>query len=178
MSSPHLKNSPFKISWGVLQLDIAYQSPGWLSHVYMGNLTEASQTMEFQSTDRNFSVSWLIGLRPYPTRPAWAHLYETEERYFRVSRILGLIPSRKPRKSRKRSKKTPQKAPEETEEEPDFGLRRLFRTGSDDDDFDEASEEGTDDENSGSESDEPPVLAEPSFLELCKGLEVLLEDIE
>lgn len=146
----------------------------------MGELKKPSQTMDYQSQDRNFSVSWLLGLRPYPTRPSWAHLYETEERYFRVSRILGLIPSRKPRKSR-RTRKTSETvhstSDETVKEEPDFGLRRLFRDGSEDDDVDEDSE-GNDTDTSNDSDSDPPVLAEPAFLEFCKELEELLEDIE
>jgi hypothetical protein len=144
----------------------------------MGKLKKPGQAMDYQSQDRNFSVSWLLGLRPYPTRPSWAHLYETEERYFRVSRILGLIPSRRPRKSRRTRKieSALTKLNEKAKEEPDFGLRRLFSDGSEDDDFDES--EGTDTDASNESDVEAPVLAEPAFLEFCKELEELLEDIE
>lgn len=139
--------------------------------------------MEFQSQDPNFSVSWLLGLRPYPTRPVWAGLYETTDPHFRVSRILGLIPSYKPRKSRKKPKATPEtvkpEQDEESEEEADFGLRRLFRDGTDEDDVEEGSEESSDSEQTNSESEsDPPVLAEPGFLALCKQMEQLLDDIE
>ncbi|KAF7562534.1 hypothetical protein G7046_g1615 [Stylonectria norvegica] len=130
--------------------------------------------MEFQSPDPNFSVSWLIGLRPYPTRPSWANLYQTNDRRFRVSRLLGLMPSYKPRKRRPR-KASPAKpkAPFQEADEPEYGLRRLFSDGSDDDDFEE------DDEDSSAVVDEgPPVLAEPAFLDLCKQMELLLDDLE
>lgn len=139
--------------------------------------------MEYQSRDPNFSVSWLIGIRPYPTRPSWAHLYETDELHFRVSRVIGLWPSRKPRRSEMKVEETTTETEpsesEEVEEEPDFGLRRLFRTGTDeDDDLEDEAEESTDTETTSSETGDPPVLAESGFLELCKDYEILLGEIE
>ena len=135
--------------------------------------------MEFQSQDPNFSVSWLFGLQPYPTRPRWAGLYESKDRHFRVSRILGLIPSRKPRRSRKRKTKTPETATQEEGEaaEADFGLRRLFSDGTDDEDQEE-QDGSSDDETVADDNGESPVLAETGFLELCLEMESLLDEIE
>lgn len=61
--------------------------------------------MDFQSTDPNFRVSWLLGLRPYrrvavcpdwtikvDSRPEWAKDFETDDPGFFVSYLLGIKP--------------------------------------------------------------------------------------
>ncbi|KAJ4019062.1 hypothetical protein NW752_004802 [Fusarium irregulare] len=147
--------------------------------------------MELESTDINFSVSWLLGLKPKSTYPAWAQDFLTDEPRFLVSRLLGLLPSRKPRRRLRRrrcrsklvmSSTEPAKEDKEDQDEDQdaededmdfFGLGKLYG------DFDYET-----DDDSESESDdvpveeESPVLAEPAFLQLCKEMEELLDEIE
>ncbi|WZH42512.1 P-loop containing nucleoside triphosphate hydrolase protein [Fusarium acuminatum] len=142
--------------------------------------------MELESTDINFSVSWLLGLKPKSTYPEWARDYLTDEPRFLVSRLLGLIPSRRPRRRlrrRRQRSKTVVQSTESAEEEdqdaeyPDmdeFGLGKLYGDLPYETDDDSESES----EDTPVVDEEPPVLAEPAFLELCKEMEEFLDEIE
>ncbi|KAF9766438.1 hypothetical protein IL306_001173 [Fusarium sp. DS 682] len=142
--------------------------------------------MELESTDINFSVTWLLGLKPKSTYPSWARDFLTDEPHFLVSRILGLLPTHKPRRRlrRRRNRSKTVIVPEEPLKEGDqdaedqnmdvFGLGKLYGDipYETDDDSESESEEAPVVE------EEPPVLAEPAFLELCKQMEELLDEIE
>jgi hypothetical protein len=142
--------------------------------------------MELESTDINFSVTWLLGLKPKSTYPEWAKDYLTDEPRFLVSRLLGLVPSRRPRRRlrrrRQRSKTVVQSTESAEEEDQDaeyqvmdeFGLGKLYGDLPYETDDDSESES----EDAPVVDDEPPVLAEPAFLELCKEMEELLDEIE
>ena len=143
--------------------------------------------MELESTDINFSVSWLLGLKPKSTYPAWARDFLTDEPRFLVSRLLGLLPSRKPRRRLRRrrcrsklvmSSAEPAEEDKEDEDAEDedmdfFGLGKLY--GDLDYETDDDSESESDD---APVEEESPVLAEPAFLQLCKEMEELLDEIE
>ena len=159
--------------------------------------------MEFRSNDADFSVSWLIGLKPYkfiPYCPKWARQFQTEDPSFSVSWLLGIRPA--PRRLRRGGRRQAwrrqvnqskdedvgEASDDETEvqeqsdeEEEDYGLRRMFG------ELPKEEEEQTEDEggesagsNNASEqaSAEPAVLTDPSFLELCKDMEEMLDSIE
>ncbi|KAF5008081.1 hypothetical protein FDECE_5630 [Fusarium decemcellulare] len=146
--------------------------------------------MEFESADPNFSVSWLLGLQPYQhksTCPTWAKQYQTDDPHFLVSRLLGLLPSRRSRRSKKKRNRTKTvDQPEEPAQEEDedtvdedvdsFGIGKLF--GEIPYEIDDETETESEDKPALEEETEPPVLAEPSFLDLCKEMEELLEEIE
>lgn len=97
----------------------------------------ASPTMEFQSGDPSFRVSWLLGLRPYRTYrsvarcpqwakvkvascPEWAKEFQTDDPSFLVSHVLGIIPSPDT------SAQAAQKTLEYQKKWDIFGLRRLY----------------------------------------------------
>ncbi|SPJ88693.1 related to stage V sporulation protein K [Fusarium torulosum] len=142
--------------------------------------------MELESTDINFSVTWLLGLKPKSTYPEWAKDYLTDEPRFLVSRLLGLVPSRRPRRRlrrrRQRSKTVVQSSESAEEGDQDaeyqdmdeFGIGKLYGDLPYETDDDSESES----EDAPVVDDEPPVLAEPAFLELCKEMEELLDEIE
>ncbi|KAM0216083.1 hypothetical protein ACHAQD_007997 [Fusarium lateritium] len=142
--------------------------------------------MELESTDINFSVTWLLGLKPKSTYPEWARDYLTDEPRFLVSRLLGLLPSRRPRRRlrrrRHRSKTVTQSTESAEEDDQDaedqdmdeFCLGKLY--GDIPYETDDDSESESDD--APVVDDEPPVLAEPAFLDLCKEMEELLDEIE
>ncbi|KAM5380363.1 hypothetical protein ACJZ2D_003465 [Fusarium nematophilum] len=156
----------------------------------MSEQADANVMMEFQSTDPSFSVSWLLGLQPYQhksTCPPWAKQYQTDDPNFLVSRLLGLIPSPKSRRSRKkrRSSKTVDQPVEPAQEEDEdtaeddedsLSMQRLF--GEIPYDTAEETEDEAEDKPVTEEETEPPVLAGPEFLELCKEMEELLDEIE
>ncbi|KAF5022581.1 hypothetical protein F66182_5367 [Fusarium sp. NRRL 66182] len=148
--------------------------------------------MELEFTDVNFSVSWLLGLKPKSTYPSWAKLYMTDEPQFLVSRLLGLVPistptrnrnrkSRRPRKRRNRTKTVVQHT-ESVDENQDavdqnvdmFGLGKLYG----DLPYETDDESESEFEDAPVVEMEPPVLAEPGFLDLCKRMEELLDEIE
>ncbi|RKL00118.1 hypothetical protein BFJ68_g12935 [Fusarium oxysporum] len=142
--------------------------------------------MELESTDINFSVTWLLGLKPKSTYPSWARDFLTDEPHFLVSRLLGLLPTRKPRRRlrRRRNRSKTVIVPEEPLNEDDqdaddqnmdgFGLGKLYGDIPYETDDDSESEA----EDAPVVEEEPPVLAEPAFLELCKMMEELLDEIE
>ncbi|KAG5765466.1 hypothetical protein H9Q72_006449 [Fusarium xylarioides] len=142
--------------------------------------------MELESTDINFSVTWLLGLKPKSTYPSWARDFLTDEPHFLVSRLLGLLPTRKPRRRlrRRRNRSKTVIVPEEPLKEDDqdaddqnmdgFGLGKLYGDIPYETDDDSESEA----EDAPVVEEEPPVLAEPAFLELCKMMEDLLDEIE
>ncbi|ENH72851.1 ESX-1 secretion system protein EccA1 [Fusarium oxysporum f. sp. cubense race 1] len=142
--------------------------------------------MELESTDINFSVTWLLGLKPKSTYPSWARDFLTDEPHFLVSRLLGLLPTRKPRRRlrRRRNRSKTVIVPEEPLKEDDqdaddqnmdgFGLGKLYGDIPYETDDDSESEA----EDAPVVEEEPPVLAEPAFLELCKMMEELLDEIE
>jgi hypothetical protein len=142
--------------------------------------------MELESTDINFSVSWLLGLKPKSTYPSWARDFMTDEPRFLVSRLLGLLPSRKPRRRLRRRRcrsklviSCTEPAVENSEDDVDenmdaFGLGKLYGDVPYDTDDDSDSES----EDAPVVEEEPPVLAEPAFLHLCKEMEELLDEIE
>jgi hypothetical protein len=148
--------------------------------------TSSNAMMELESTDINFSVTWLLGLKPKSTYPEWARDYLTDEPRFLVSRLLGLVPSRRPRRRLRRRhqrSKTVVQSTESAEEEDqdaeyqymdEFGLGKLYGDFPYETDDDSESES----EDAPVVDDEPPVLAEPAFLELCKEMEELLDEIE
>ncbi|KAH8694581.1 P-loop containing nucleoside triphosphate hydrolase protein [Ilyonectria robusta] len=135
--------------------------------------------MEFQSTNPSFRVSWLLGLQPYqhiPTTPPWAKQYETNDPNFSVRFIIGIVPSKRSRRSRKprtrRTVKQPVKAEEDDLGIDPFGLRRLF------DDLSEEEVKEAEEAEQLPVDGEPEILAEAGFLELCSKMEQLLDDIE
>ncbi|KAJ4269690.1 hypothetical protein NW762_001358 [Fusarium torreyae] len=139
--------------------------------------------MELESTDLNFSVSWLLGLKPKSTYPSWAKEYLTDEPHFLVSRLLGLLPSRKPRRPRRRRHRRTIIQPSESDEEGQnavdenvdmFGLGKLYG----DVPYETDDESESESEDAPVVDEEPPVLAEPAFLDLCKEMEDLLDEIE
>ncbi|KAF5642693.1 ESX-1 secretion system 1 [Fusarium sp. NRRL 52700] len=142
--------------------------------------------MELESTDINFSVTWLLGLKPKSTYPSWARDFLTDEPHFLVSRLLGLLPTRKPRRRlrRRRNRSKTVIVPEEPLKGDDqdaddqnmdgFGLGKLYGDIPYETDDDSESEA----EDAPVVEEEPPVLAEPAFLELCKMMEDLLDEIE
>lgn len=67
---------------------------------------------------------------------------------------------------------------EATEDDADFGLRWLFRDTTDGEGVEEGSESSDSEQTSSEGEGDPPVLAEPGFLALCKQMEQLLDDIE
>ncbi|KAF4335761.1 esx-1 secretion system 1 [Fusarium beomiforme] len=142
--------------------------------------------MELESTDINFSVTWLLGLKPKSTYPSWARDFLTDEPHFLVSRILGLLPTHKPRRRlrRRRNRSKTVIVPEEPLKEDGqdaedqnmdaFGLGKLYGDIPYETDDDSEFES----EDAPVVEEEPPVLAEPAFLELCKQMEELLDEIE
>ncbi|KAF4988297.1 hypothetical protein FGRMN_9848 [Fusarium graminum] len=140
--------------------------------------------MELESTDINFSVSWLLGLKPRSTYPEWAKDYLTDEPRFLVSRLLGLLPSRRPRRRlrrrRQRSKTVVQPAEAVDQDDQDavgmdeFGIGKLYG----DVPYEADDDSGSESDDAPAVEDEPPILAEPAFLELCKQMEELIDDIE
>ncbi|PTD08788.1 hypothetical protein HYE67_004660 [Fusarium culmorum] len=142
--------------------------------------------MEFESTDINFSVSWLLGLKPKSTYPPWARDFMTDEPRFLVSRLLGLLPSRKPRRRlrrrRCRSKLVIPSTEPIVEDDQDavdedmdvFGLGKLYG----DIPYETEDDSDSESEDAPAVEEEPPVLAEPEFLRLCKNMEELLDEIE
>lgn len=142
--------------------------------------------MELESTDINFSVSWLLGLKPKSTYPVWARDFLTDEPHFLVSRLLGLLPSRKPRRRLRRRRcrsklvmSSTEPAEEDNQDAVDenmdaFGIGKLHGDVPYETDDDSESES----EDTPVVEEEPPVLAEPAFLDLCKQMEALLDEIE
>lgn len=142
--------------------------------------------MEFESTDINFSVSWLLGLKPKSTYPPWARGFMTDEPRFLVSRLLGLLPSRKPRRRlrrrRCRSKLVIPSTEPIVEDDQDavdedmdvFGLGKLYG----DIPYETEDDSDSESEDAPAVEEEPPVLAEPEFLRLCNNMEELLDEIE
>ncbi|KAF4954616.1 hypothetical protein FSARC_12056 [Fusarium sarcochroum] len=140
--------------------------------------------MELESTDLNFSVSWLLGLKPKSTYPSWAKTYLTDEPHFLVSRLLGLVPSRRPRRSRRRRhrSRTIIQSSESDEEDQNaddenvdiFGLGKLYG----DVPYETDDESESESEDAPVVEEEPPILAEPAFLDLCREMQDLLDDIE
>lgn len=162
--------------------------------------------MEFRSKDVDFSVSWLLGLKPYKFIahcPKWARQFQTEDPSFSVSWLLGIRPApRRLRRGGKRqawrrhlnqnkdedvgeasdgSETEDQEQSEQDEEEEDYGLRRMFGELDVDDEVEETNNEGDQAADSNS-ADQPSadlaVLAEPAFLELCSEMEEMLDSIE
>jgi hypothetical protein len=180
--------------------------------------------MELQTDDPDFSVSWLLGLRPqriFGRCPHWAKQFETEDADFfvswllglqpggegsstgtqftcpprlkefestdpdfLVSRILGLIPGlpavleQTADVDAQPEPQDPAKAETSEPEEDDdaeYGLRRLFGDLTEEELAAEASEKT---ETTEEQPEEAPVLADPSFLELCEKMEDLLLEIE
>jgi hypothetical protein len=142
--------------------------------------------MELESTDINFSVSWLLGLKPKSTYPLWAREFMTDEPRFLVSRLLGLLPSRKPRRRLRRRRcrsklviSSTEPAVEDHQDAMDenmdvFGLGKLYG----DIPYETEDESDSESEDAPVVEEEPPVLAEPEFLRLCKNMEELLDEIE
>jgi hypothetical protein len=149
---------------------------------------------QFETDDPDFFVSWLLGLRhggegsssgTQFTCPPWLKEFESTDPDFLVSRILGLIPGLPvftEQAADADAQLEPQGAAEaetsESEEDDDdaeYGLRRLFGDLTEEELAAEASEKT---ETTEEQPEEAPVLAEPSFLELCEKMEDLLLEIE
>ena len=136
----------------------------------------------FNSSDEDFSVRWLLGLKEHPhfERNPWAREFFSTDPSFLVSRVLGLVPyPAKPVKedTSENEEKADEQATEEesdefSEEDDTYGLALMFG------EIEPPSDDSDSSDDEAPVSTDPPVLADPEFLDLCSKLDQIFLDIE